>query len=131
MKDYFVWAMAALIPLGVLGYFLYMLGKGLYGMYSDWRLHGELDELQAQQSGRKQARAEANQRRLDNGCQHDFGGALGGFPPDVCHKCGLSREKPAGSCDHVWKAGEGPVPHSICAKCGKTYNPAMRRESLT
>ena len=116
-----------MIPAGIILYFLIQLGKSLWGMVSDRTLHRELDELAALGETRRQAREESNRKRLDNGCDHDFDGALGGFPPDVCHRCGLARSKPNGPCDHVWRAGEGGTPHSICEKCGRQYNPAKER----
>lgn len=45
MKQNFLWAMAVLIPSGILGWFLWMLGKSLVGMVQDKRLERELDEL--------------------------------------------------------------------------------------
>lgn len=45
MKQNFLWAMAVLIPSGILGWFLWALGKSLVGMIQDKRLERELDEL--------------------------------------------------------------------------------------
>ncbi|MEO8499093.1 MAG: hypothetical protein ABI614_28850, partial [Planctomycetota bacterium] len=130
-KQYFLIAMIAMIPAGLILYFLLHLGKGLWGMVSDRQLHRELDELAAHGETRRQAREDSNQKRLDNGCPHDFDGALGGFPPNVCHKCGLASQKPNGPCDHVWRAGEGGSPHSACEKCGRRYNPSKERSTST
>ena len=130
IKQYFFIAMLTMIPAGIILYFLIHLGKGLIGMVSDRMLHKELDELAAHGESRRQAREASNVKRLDNGCEHDFDGALGGFPPEVCHKCGLASKKPNGACDHVWRAGEGGSPHSVCEKCGRQYNPSKERRAL-
>jgi len=130
VKQYFLYSVLFLLVFGIAGYFLFHLGKALWSLLADRRLHRELDQLAAESEARRTARAEANRKRLDNGCQHAFDGALGGFPPGVCHKCGLAQDKPSGTCDHVWRAGEGPIPHSVCEKCGKTYKPAAERTSL-
>ena len=45
MKQNFLWAMAILIPTGILGWFLWTLGKSLVGMIQDKMLDRELDEL--------------------------------------------------------------------------------------
>lgn len=131
IKQYFLYGVATLAVLAVVGYFLFHLGQALWSLWTDWHLHRELDQLAAESEARRTARLEANRKRLDNGCEHAFDGALGGFPPGVCHKCGLAQEKPTGMCDHVWRAGEGPIPHSVCEKCGKTYRPVSERSSLT
>jgi hypothetical protein len=130
IKTYFFYGILAIIGFSILGLFLFHLGKGLWGMFGDWRLHRELDELQADGNSRRQAREAANQLRLDNGCDHDFDGALGGFPAGVCHKCGLEKEKPTGTCDHVWRPVDGPIPSSVCEKCGRSHSAATERGSL-
>ena len=43
MKQYFLYAVGALIPLAIAGWFLYALGKALYGMFEDWKLGKELE----------------------------------------------------------------------------------------
>jgi hypothetical protein len=45
MKQTFLWAMAVIIPSGILGWFLWSLGKSLVGMVQDKMLNRELDEL--------------------------------------------------------------------------------------
>jgi len=45
MKQNFLWAMAVLIPSGILAWFLWTLGKSLLGMVQDKMLDRELDEL--------------------------------------------------------------------------------------
>jgi hypothetical protein len=130
MKQYFFIAMLSMIPAGIVLYFLIQLGKSLLGLVSDRQLHRELDELAAHGDARRQARKEANQKRLDNGCEHQFDEAIGGFPPGVCHVCGLAKEKPNGACDHVWRAGEGGAPNSVCEKCGRQHDPAKERSVM-
>ncbi len=130
IKTYFFYGIFGFVAFAIVGYFLFHLGKALLGMFSDWRLHRELDELQADGEARRQAKTEANRKRLDNGCDHDFDGALGGFPQGVCHKCGLAKDKPTGTCDHVWRAVDGPIPNSTCEKCGRSYSAASERGTL-
>ena len=45
MKQNFLWAMAVLIPSGILAWFLWTLGKSMVGMVKDKMLDRELDEL--------------------------------------------------------------------------------------
>ncbi len=45
MKQNFLWAMAILVPSGILAWFLWTLGKSLVGMVQDKMLDRELDEL--------------------------------------------------------------------------------------
>jgi len=47
MKQHFLWAMAVLIPSGILVWFLWTLGKSLVGMVQDKMLDRELDELKS------------------------------------------------------------------------------------
>jgi len=48
MKQNFLWAMAVLIPSGILAWFLWTLGKSIVGMVQDKLLERELDELKNQ-----------------------------------------------------------------------------------
>jgi hypothetical protein len=128
MKQYFLYTIAALIPLAIGGWFLYALGKALYGMYEDWKLGKELDELQTHAESRREQERLKNEQRLNNGCEHRFDNHVFGLPPDTCGKCGLQRRKPEDPCDHVWKLETGPVPCSTCQRCGKKYNPTQERE---
>ena len=129
MRQYFFYGIGALVLLVFVGWFLYAVGKALYTLFDDWRLGKELDELEAQVGSRREQRQLDNQERLDNGCEHDFDEHVIGFPPDVCSKCGLEREKPSDPCDHIWRLQKGAVPVSTCEKCGKTHNPAEDRGS--
>ena len=115
---------AVLIPLAFGGWFLFALGRSVFEMFQDWRLGKELDELQAQSASRREQKRRENEARLENGCDHDFETDVFGFPPNVCGKCGLEKEKPPGSCDHIWRAGTGAIPNSTCEICGKVYNSA-------
>jgi hypothetical protein len=118
MKNYFFIGMAVLAIVAGIGYFLWKLSVTLY---YEWRLRRDVSAIKATNAQRRAKRAEANAKRLDNGCQHEFGSYLGGFPPNACTHCGLEREKPAGSCDHVWKMSNEPIPTSYCQTCGKKF----------
>lgn len=122
MKEYFYYAIALTVPLALLAWFLYAVGRALYTLFDDWRLGRELDEIQAQSASRREQKRRENEQRLDTGCEHDFDAGVFGMPPDVCGKCGLEREKPAGACDHQWRLVPGPIPSSRCEKCGKSFS---------
>ncbi len=99
-------------------YYVYLVASALY---RDWLMGRHVDQIQAEsQARREQRRAEAA-RRLDTGCDHEFGETFAGLPPTACHKCGLEEARPAGPCDHRWILVPGAVPYSYCEKCGKRY----------
>ncbi|MBC8872072.1 MAG: hypothetical protein H8E44_21790 [Planctomycetes bacterium] len=123
VKQWFLMALIMLVPVGVLVALLYSFGKYLWTLFTDRRLYKDLDELEANAGARREKKKLDNEKRLDNGCDHTFSGATG-FPPNVCPKCGLEKEKPAGLCDHVWRGGEGPAPFSYCEKCNKQHRSA-------
>ena len=58
MKQYFLYAMAVLIPAGLAGWFFWMLGKSFWTMYQDWKLGHELDQIQADQAKRRESSSE-------------------------------------------------------------------------
>jgi hypothetical protein len=121
MKDAFLLGVILVVPAALVAALLYSIVKFFWSMYQDVKLYRELNDIQAQSEARREKKRQEEQKRLDNGCQHTFDSALGGFPPGVCPKCGIAREKPAGLCDHVWRRSEGPVMGSYCEKCGKQY----------
>lgn len=123
MRQYVLYAMAVIFPLSLTGWFLWLLGKSVAQIYSDWQLEKELVEIEAQSEAHRRQLKEANVQRLDNGCDHDFTNTRPGLPPNTCAKCGLEREKPRGPCDHVWRVVPGSVPQSACEKCGRSYSP--------
>jgi hypothetical protein len=130
MRQYFFIGVAVMIPLAILGWFIYALGRGFLSMYEDWKLGKDLDQLQAEAEGRREQKRLENEQRLANGCEHDFDSHIYGLPSGVCGKCGLEREKPTGACDHVWRLQQGAVPSSECEKCGRTYNTNLDQGSL-
>lgn len=123
MKHIFFYVGGGLLAAGLAGWALYMIGEALAQVFRDWRLGRELDQLQAESASRREQRRLANEKRLANGCAHDFSGTAPGLPMGTCPKCGLEREKPTGGCDHVWRVKPGPAPSSVCVKCDKIYNP--------
>ncbi len=48
IKQYFLWTMAVIIPIGILAWFLWTLGKSMVGLVQDKMLDRELDELKNQ-----------------------------------------------------------------------------------
>lgn len=122
MKNAFLLGIILVVPVAVTVALLYSLGRFLWSLYTDARLYRELDQIQSQSEARRETKRLENVKRLDNGCEHSFDSALGGFPPGVCPKCGLGQSRPPGPCDHVWRRKEGPAMASYCQKCGKEYH---------
>lgn len=123
MKQIFFYVCGGLLAFGLIGWALYMVWEALVEVFKDWRLGRELHQLESESAARREQRRLQNEKRLANGCDHDFRGGAVGLPPDVCAKCGLAQEKPSGACDHIWRVKPGPVPSSACEKCGKLYSP--------
>lgn len=120
MKQIFFFLVLIALPGAILLAMLYSAGRYLYSLYEDWRELKHLDAIAAESAVRREQRRQANIKRLENGCQHAFDTGIG-FPPGVCPKCGLAKERPAGDCDHVWRRVDAPMPASSCEICGKTY----------
>jgi hypothetical protein len=121
MRNAFFLGVVLVIPAALIIALLYSLARFLWSLFQDVRLYRELNEIQAQSEQRREKKRLEHQKRLDNGCEHSFDSGLGGFPPGVCPKCGIAREKPGGRCDHVWRRKEGTAMGSYCEKCGKQY----------
>ena len=116
-----------ILIVGVLAGILYFCWSIIAELYHDWVLGRHVGAIKAQSDEQRAKREEEARRRLDNGCDHEFGEALGGFPPYACHKCGLEQTRPTGGCDHVWRLSQESVPCSYCEKCGKRYvSPHLR-----
>jgi hypothetical protein len=120
MKQWFFFAMVAILPATILIALLYSFFKYLYTVYEERRELKELDAIQAESTARRQQNSLENTQRLDNGCQHAFDTGIG-FPPGVCPKCGLEAHRPVGACDHIWRRVEGATASSTCVRCGKVY----------
>jgi hypothetical protein len=121
MRNAFFLGVILVIPAALIVALLYSLARFLWSLYQDVKLYRELNTIQAQSEQRREKKRLEQQKRLDNGCEHSFDSGLGGFPPGVCPKCGIAREKPVGRCDHVWRRKEGTAMGSYCEKCGKQY----------
>ena len=72
MKDYFLWAMAVLIPLSILGLFLWKLGQTIYGIVQDRKLYRELDELQRLSEAKRQQQRQEQQAAAEIKGQVDY-----------------------------------------------------------
>ncbi|MGE0756546.1 MAG: hypothetical protein AB7F89_04710 [Pirellulaceae bacterium] len=130
MREFFFYALAGTLTVVLAGWALYMLGRALAQLLSDWRLGRELDELEADGAARREKRQQQLEQRLANGCEHDFASGAIGLPPEVCIKCGLEKNKPSGPCDHIWRVKSGAVPTSSCEICGKIYHPLQPAPDL-
>jgi hypothetical protein len=106
---------------GALAGIVYYLWLVVSALYRDWLMGRDVEQIQAESAARREQRRLEAARRLDTGCDHRFGEAFAGLPPNACHKCGLEQTRPPGPCDHVWTLVPDAVPYSYCAKCGKRY----------
>lgn len=106
---------------GVLAGIAYFCWTIIVALYHDWMMGRGVKEIRADSAAQRTKRLEEATRRLDNGCDHEFGETFGGFPPNACHKCGLEQQRPQGACDHVWRIMHEATPCSRCEKCGKRY----------
>lgn len=131
MRQLFFYVLAGSLVAAVAAWALYMLGRAITELFGDWKLGRELDQLEAESAARRKQRQEALEMRLASGCEHDFTSGAIGLPPNVCSKCGLEKEKPAGLCDHVWRVKEGPIPYSQCELCDKIYRPTPHSSDTT
>lgn len=120
-SKFFLYLGLTLIAL-IVGYFVWMVVKAFYTIFSDYRSGVELDRLGQQLADKRQERRRMEERRLANGCDHEFDDLGGALPPDVCCKCGIAKVAPEGNCDHVWRFVKGIIPESTCEKCGKRYS---------
>ncbi len=123
MKQIFFYFGGGLLAFMIAGWAFYKVWEALAQVVNDWQLGRELNQLESESSARREQRVLANEKRLSNGCAHDFCSGAVGLPPGVCTKCGMEQVKPNGACDHVWRVKSGAVPSSSCEKCGKLYHP--------
>ena len=121
LKQNLLVMLAAMAAIGAVLYFVWLCLRDGFHFLVDWRQSRQIGDVRAQRQLRQAAVREENVRRLDNGCDHQFDTQFGALPPDVCCKCGLTREKPPGDCDHVWRREKGLIPASRCEKCGKSH----------
>jgi hypothetical protein len=118
MREYFFMAIIGMIVFGGIGYFLWNL---IVELYYDYHLRKDVKAIKRDNESRMRERDEENTQRMDNGCNHQFGSSLGGFPQNACVSCGLERERPTGLCDHVWKRTEDAIPTARCELCSRKF----------
>ncbi len=121
--------LAAMAGIGAVLYFAWVCSRDLFYHIVDWRQSKQFDGVRVQREARQRESHEENERRLANGCEHEYDTQFGALPMDVCCKCGLAKEKPAGECDHVWRREKGLIPASRCEKCGQQYGGALAEQS--
>lgn len=117
---FFLWLLMGLVALALL-YFVWLVLHAIYLTIEDLWRNRELGKLAVEYKERRQRNVLEAERRLDNGCEHDFDDQAGALPPDVCCRCGLARQKPPGACDHAWRVMPGIVPRSQCEKCHEEF----------
>ncbi len=128
MRQKLFQAIIGVVIVGAFIYFFWVFAKSLYHMFQDWRTSKSLDGLAQAFDEKRREHRESAAQRLNNDCEHDYEDLLHAFPPDVCVKCGLATEKPAGNCDHVWRRVPGAIPGSRCELCGEMYGAAAAEE---
>ena len=79
MREMFFIAVGVMVGGAVVGLGLWKVVLALYSLWTDRRLGRELDELREDANRRRQQQSDKNDARLDNGCDHDFGGGFGAF----------------------------------------------------
>ena len=117
---FFAYLGFALVGL-IIAYFVFLVVKSFWTLFSDARTNRELDQLAQEYTERRKARRASESERLNNGCEHVYGHPLSALPDDACCKCGLMKDRPLGNCDHVWRVTSDVVPSSRCERCGETY----------
>jgi hypothetical protein len=123
MKQWFLLLLIAMVPVVILASLVYSFGKYLYAAYDDWREGRQLDAIQVEQKAIRERRREANRIRLNNGCVHAFDSGPG-FPPGVCPKCGLAKEKPLESAITSGAASKAPSrPAAVSGAASSTVLP--------
>ena len=100
---------------------VYLVLRSLFDVFVDWQTGKELKWLSKETSQLREEREREHQERLQNGCEHQWGGFLVGFPAEACCRCGLEKQRPTGPCDHVWRSQLEEVPAAVCETCGKQY----------
>ena len=119
MRNIILLSILAGAGLALEGYFVWLVIRALYEVYGSWRLGLEIHALESEVADWKTRRAEANQERLDNGCDHQFQRGPGALSRRVCRLCGLEAERTSEVCDHLWRHIIGPIPRSACDICGQ------------
>ena len=122
MRSVILIGIAGGVAVAAIGYFLWLVLRSLFDMFSDWRLGKEVDEIEKEASQRRAEQMEANCERLNNGCEHDFELGPGATPRKVCRRCGKEATAPPDECDHVWHRMASSLPRSYCDRCGKEIN---------
>ena len=121
---FFLYLLVGLVGL-IVAYFLFMVLRAIYVTIMEIKTGWELDHLADEYVQRREQQVQESEARLNNGCTHEFDDEGGALPPDVCRKCGIEKQLPAGDCDHAWKRVPGIIPQSACSKCGKKYSSVL------
>ena len=124
MRQTFLLLILGIIVLSLAVGAIYLVLRSLLDVYDEWQTKKEMKELSEESEERRQQRKREHEERLQNGCDHQWEGALVDFPPGACHRCGLEKELPRGPCDHVWKIEMQEQPVVVCEVCGKRYQRA-------
>jgi hypothetical protein len=123
--------LAAMAVVGGILYFFWVALRDLVRYLLEARQNRQFDGMREYRLEREAVLREEQARRLDNGCEHLFDDQFGALPPDVCCRCGIAKQKPAGDCDHTWCREPGLLPASICVKCGARFGGAEAEKNKT
>jgi hypothetical protein len=118
--QFFGYLAIGLVALLVL-YLCWLVLAAIWSVIADMMTNRELNELADEYAMRRKERSQEDATRLENGCDHSFGDALGALPDNVCVNCGLEEKRPLTKCDHVWRILPDAIPSSECEKCGERF----------
>ena len=121
MRQTFLLVIVGIILVSLVVGALYMVLRSILDVFDNWQTNRELKELQEETVERQQTEQREHAERLENGCDHQWGGSLVGFPPQACARCGLEKTRPRGACDHVWRVEMSEVPMAVCEICGAEF----------
>ena len=121
MREKFMMLIGGIVLVSLLVGAIYLVLRSFFDLFVNWQTGREMKELSEETSQRRAERKREHEERLQNDCDHQWGGFLVGFPAEACRRCGLGKERPAGPCDHVWRSNLEEIPTAVCEVCGKQY----------
>ena len=121
MKQAFMVLVGGFVVLALVAGAVFLFFRAIVTVFQDRAAGKEAEQIAAEAAVRRAEREKKNLKRLENGCQHEWGGIITAFPENACQKCGLEKESPVGPCDHVWRLQMENRPFASCEKCGKRF----------
>ena len=121
MKQAFLLFVGGFCVVALVAGAIYVFVRAIVTIFQDRAAAREAVEIAVEAEKRREERKQQNATRLDNGCEHQWGGIITAFPDNACQKCGLEKERPIGPCDHVWRLQMDSRPFATCQKCSKRF----------